>query len=151
MNPKFAALVGTLAPKLERARRLWGTASGYAAVWGLPFHGSRAAPVCRPLKRAAWSIWSPLPPRSNSSTGSLRISASAGSHRLHPRDVSRGGREPRWLDARPNIRRRIHSRQGTHPEMEYRYVEEADQNCQALLEIYCAIVLETPYNDFGTH
>jgi hypothetical protein len=35
--------------------------------------------------------------------------------------------------------------------MEYRYVEEGDQNRQALLEIYCAIVLATPYNDFGTH
>jgi hypothetical protein len=35
--------------------------------------------------------------------------------------------------------------------MEYRYVEETDQNRQALLEIYCAVVLETPYNDFGTH
>ncbi len=35
--------------------------------------------------------------------------------------------------------------------MEYRYVEEADQNRQALLEIYCAVVLETPYNDFNTH
>jgi len=36
-------------------------------------------------------------------------------------------------------------------EMEYRYVEEIDQNRQALLEIYCAVVLRTPYNDFGTH
>jgi len=35
--------------------------------------------------------------------------------------------------------------------MEYRYVEERDQNRQALLEIYCAIVLSTPYNDFKTH
>jgi hypothetical protein len=35
--------------------------------------------------------------------------------------------------------------------MEYRYVEEADQNKQALLEIYCAVVLSTPYNDFKTH
>ena len=35
--------------------------------------------------------------------------------------------------------------------MEYRYVEECDQNKQALLEIYCAVVLRTPYNDFGTH
>jgi hypothetical protein len=34
--------------------------------------------------------------------------------------------------------------------MEYRYVEQADQNCQALLEIYCSVVLETPYNDFKT-
>ena len=36
-------------------------------------------------------------------------------------------------------------------EMEYRFVEEADQNRQALLEIYSAIVLATSYNDFGTH
>ncbi len=35
--------------------------------------------------------------------------------------------------------------------MDFRYVEEADQNRQALLEIYCAVVLGTPYNDFGTH
>ena len=36
-------------------------------------------------------------------------------------------------------------------EMQYRFVEVTDQNRQALLEIYCAIVLGTPYNDFGTH
>jgi hypothetical protein len=35
--------------------------------------------------------------------------------------------------------------------MEFRAVEEPDQNRQALLEIYCAITLETPFNDFGTH
>lgn len=35
--------------------------------------------------------------------------------------------------------------------MEYRFVAEPDQPRQALLEAYCAIVLETPYNDFGTH
>ena len=35
--------------------------------------------------------------------------------------------------------------------MEYRYVEEDDQTRQALLEIYCAVVLGTTYNDFGTH
>lgn len=36
-------------------------------------------------------------------------------------------------------------------EMDYRFVEEVDQTKQALLEAYCAIVLETPHNDFGTH
>ena len=35
--------------------------------------------------------------------------------------------------------------------MDYRCVEKVDRNRQALLEIYCAIILETPYNDFGTH
>jgi hypothetical protein len=35
--------------------------------------------------------------------------------------------------------------------MDYQFVGEADQTRQALLEIYCAVVLGTPYNDFGTH
>jgi hypothetical protein len=35
--------------------------------------------------------------------------------------------------------------------MDYRYVEETDEVRQALLEIYCAVVLKTPFNDFGTH
>jgi hypothetical protein len=36
-------------------------------------------------------------------------------------------------------------------EMHFRYVEEDDQLLQALLEIYVASVLKTPYNDFDTH
>ncbi|MGB3388470.1 MAG: hypothetical protein WBA88_10865 [Pseudaminobacter sp.] len=35
--------------------------------------------------------------------------------------------------------------------MNYRYVEETDQTRQALLEIYVATGLDTPYNDFRTH
>ena len=35
--------------------------------------------------------------------------------------------------------------------MEFRYVEEADPIRQAVLEIYCAVALETPYNDFDNH
>lgn len=35
--------------------------------------------------------------------------------------------------------------------MDYRYVEETDPTRQALLEIYCATVLGTPYNDFDTY
>ena len=35
--------------------------------------------------------------------------------------------------------------------MDLRYVEEADQLRQTLLEIYVSVVLETPYNDFATH
>jgi len=36
-------------------------------------------------------------------------------------------------------------------EMDYRYVEETDQVRQTLLEVYCAVVLQTPFSDFGTH
>jgi len=35
--------------------------------------------------------------------------------------------------------------------MDYRCVEETDQTKQALLEIYCTVVLKTKYNDFDTH
>jgi hypothetical protein len=36
-------------------------------------------------------------------------------------------------------------------QMQIRLVEEPDQVRQALLEIYCAVALQTPYNDFSTH
>jgi hypothetical protein len=36
-------------------------------------------------------------------------------------------------------------------EMDFRFVEEADQNAQALLEIYCTLTLNAKYNDFNTH
>jgi hypothetical protein len=35
--------------------------------------------------------------------------------------------------------------------LDLRFVEEADPTRQALLEIYIATVLETPYNDFANH
>jgi hypothetical protein len=35
--------------------------------------------------------------------------------------------------------------------MEFRFVEESDQTRQALLEIYCAIALQAPYNSFVSH
>jgi hypothetical protein len=35
--------------------------------------------------------------------------------------------------------------------MEVRFVEEADPLRQALLEVYAAVALQTPHNDFGDH
>lgn len=35
--------------------------------------------------------------------------------------------------------------------MEYRFLGEPSQAHQALFEAYCALVLDTPYNDFDTH
>jgi hypothetical protein len=36
-------------------------------------------------------------------------------------------------------------------QMEFRFVEETDQNSQSLLEIYCTLALNAKYNDFDTH
>jgi hypothetical protein len=60
-----------------------------------------------------------------------------------------GGRD--WLMDQPDFLAAFEEAKAGIRAMEYRYVEETDQNCQALLEIYCAVVLATPYNDFGTH
>jgi hypothetical protein len=35
--------------------------------------------------------------------------------------------------------------------MDFRFVEEANPTRQALLEIYCTVVLKTRYNDFENH
>ena len=35
--------------------------------------------------------------------------------------------------------------------MDIRFVEERNPLIQALLEIYAAVELQTPYNDFDTH
>ncbi|MEY4966055.1 MAG: hypothetical protein RL274_1638 [Pseudomonadota bacterium] len=35
--------------------------------------------------------------------------------------------------------------------MDYRWVEETDPVKQCLLEVYCAVVLQTKYNDFDNH
>lgn len=35
--------------------------------------------------------------------------------------------------------------------MDLRFVEETDRVRQALLEIYVAVLLKTPYNDFDSH
>jgi hypothetical protein len=52
--------------------------------------------------------------------------------------------QPEFLEAFVSAKARIH-------QMDYRYVAESDQTCQALLEIYCSVALSTPFNDFGTH
>jgi predicted GIY-YIG superfamily endonuclease len=53
-------------------------------------------------------------------------------------------REPKFKAAFDNAKERIRN-------MEVRFVEEIDPVKQALLEIYVATVLETPFNDFDTH
>lgn len=51
---------------------------------------------------------------------------------------------PEFADAFTKAKERIRN-------MDLRYVEETDSLSQALLEIYVAVSLGTPYNDFRTH
>jgi len=52
--------------------------------------------------------------------------------------------DPRFVDAFSSAKNRIRN-------MNLRFIEEADPVRQTLLEIYVAVVLKTPYNDFENH
>jgi hypothetical protein len=51
---------------------------------------------------------------------------------------------PAFADAFKSAKMRLN-------EMQIRYVEEGEVVRQSLLEVYCAVALRTPYNDFATH
>src|SRR5205807_3657470 len=71
-------------------------------------------------------------------TGSLKAAySSMGSRGNLVRDLTFG---PAFVEAKARI-----------ANMDVRFVEEANPVRQALLEIYVAVTLETPYNDFENH
>ena len=76
----------------------------------------------------------------------IRSTKSAGELRRHACDLLElrvGERDHRHLFESSRL-----EKWGSRPVLEG---EEVDQTRQALLEIYCAVVLATPYNDFATH
>jgi len=156
MDPNFAALVEALAPKLERLCSMTPLRAGKLPL-DMPVSGvylftengrhmyvgrsnvlrKRYGRHCLPgatYKQAAFAFQ-----LARKATGKTKAAYVAGKE-------SRKGlmEDPVFRTAFEAAKERIR-------EMDYRYVEEPDQNRQALLEIYCAIVLSTPYNDFKTH
>ena len=156
MDPKFATLVETLAPKMERLCSMPPFRAGNlprdmptSGVYlftenGRPMYVGRSNVLkkrygrhCLPgatYKQAAFAFQ-----LAREATGKTKAAYIAGKE-------SRKGlmEDPAFKAAFRGAKERIRN-------MEYRYVEEPDQNRQALLEIYCAVVLSTPYNDFKTH
>jgi hypothetical protein len=155
-DPKFTALVEALAPKLDRLLAMQPLVYG-ALPRDMPKSGvylfteagrhlyvgrsnvlrGRHGRHCRPgatYRQAAFAFQ-----LAREATGRTAAAYRAG-------EGSRAGLMlyPAFAAAFTAAKERIRG-------MEYRYVEETDQNRQALLEIYCAVVLATPYNDFGTH
>lgn len=63
-----------------------------------------------------------------------------------PGDESRKG-----LMLTPEFRAAFETAKARIRQMDFRFVEESDQNAQALLEIYCTLALNAKYNDFNTH
>jgi len=156
MDPKFATLVETLAPKLERLRSTSPVRAGdlprdmpTSGVYlftenGRPMYVGRSNALrnryglhCRPSATHEQATFAFQLARE--ATGKAKAAYAAGKE-------SRKGlmEDPVFKAAFNAAKERIRK-------MDYRYVEEIDQTRQALLEIYCAVVLSTPYNDFRTH
>ena len=156
MDPKFEALVDSLAPKLESLRSMPPLRAGVlprnmpvSGVYlfsenGKPMYVGRSNVLrkrygrhCLPgatHKQAAFAFQ-----LARRATGKTKATYKAGKE-------SRKGlmQDSAFIAAFKDAKERIRK-------MDYRYVEEPEQNRQALLEIYCAVVLSTPYNDFKTH
>jgi hypothetical protein len=156
LDPKFIALVDQLAPKLECLLAMPPLSNGGLArdmpVSGVYLFTERGKHLyvgrsndlrgrygrhCRPgatHRQAAFAFQ-----LAREKTGRTVTTYRSG-------EGSRNGLIliPEFIEAFTAAKARIRA-------MDYRFVEERDQNRQALLEIYCAVVLGTPYNDFGTH
>lgn len=69
--------------------------------------------------------------------------------RLKPSYRAEGSRASLAID--PEFNRAFVEAKARIRAMDFRYVEEADPVRQCVLEVYCAVALETPYNDFDNH
>lgn len=69
--------------------------------------------------------------------------------RLHPSYTAKDSRAVLALD--PQFAMAFAQAKNRIRQMELRFVQETDALRQTLLEIYVAVVLKTPYNDFDTH
>ena len=156
MDRRFAALVETLAPKLEQLVAMPPLTYGALPI-GMPKSGvylftengrhlyvgrsnnlrSRYSSHCSPGSTHFKAAFAFLLTRET--TGRTVATYRAGD----------GSRADLMLDT--TFSEKFAAAKARIRGMEYRYVEETDQTRQALLEIYCAVVLRTPYNDFGTH
>jgi hypothetical protein len=156
MDPRFANLVDQLAPKLEQLRAmaplrykelpkempksgvyLFSEADTHLYIGRSNDLRGRYGRHCRPgatHRQAAFAFQ-----LARQATGNR-------SPTYRPGEGSRSG-----LMLNPDFKKAFEMGKERIRKMDYRYVEEADQNRQALLEIYCAVVLTTTFNDFGTH
>lgn len=155
MNPRFLAVSSLLQPALERLLRAEAVSTSTLPK-GMPrsgvylfSEGDRHLYVGRSNRmRARIRRHGVEASRHNVAAFAFRLGREATGNTLATYKAEGSRRQlvqdpvfaKAFLDAKARIR-----------EMAVRYVEETDQLKQALLEMYVAVVLATPYNDFDTH
>lgn len=155
MDPRFSALVDTLAPKLASLLAMQPITDGRLPP-DMPLRGiylftkaGRHLYVGRSnnLKRR-YKLHTLPGSQQNQASFAYRIACESMNQQpaLYQAD---GGRRAHSL--LPEFIEKFALAKATVRDMEFRFVEQTDQTYQAVLEIYAAVVLNTPYNDFSNH
>jgi hypothetical protein len=155
VNPKFVTLVELLEPKLQELLTMKPTSRAQLPR-GIPKKGiylfsegsshlyvgrsdnlrNRLGLHCRPGSQHNQATFAFRMARQQ--TGNLKAAYTAKGSR------SALVKDPYFLEIFNRNKEKINN-------MDLRFVEEADPTKQAVLEIYIATVLETPFNDFENH
>ena len=152
----FADLVSELQPALERLQRMAPVRGGEGlprdrvpgvylfSEAGHPLYVGRTndlrgryARHCRP--GATWRMAAFAFRLAREATGRLKATYRAGEG------------SQRALAAEPKFAAAFTAAKASIRAMDFRYVEEARPVHQCILEVYCALALGTPYNDFDNH
>jgi len=156
MHPKFMTIISTLDRKLGALRSCPPRVFGELPV-GMPTsgvylfsEGARHLYVGRSNKlRKRYFLH--CRPGSQQNQASFAYKLARQALGIEGPAYQRGERSRAGLAANPVFVEAFLAAKERIRHMQYRFVDEPDQTRQALLEAYCAIVLETPYNDFDTH
>jgi predicted GIY-YIG superfamily endonuclease len=146
MSPQFQALVAPLHDKFERLRNVDPYGNGIAlpnkGIYlfrenGKDLYVGRSNNILRRYRNHTRG-------KTNQAAFAMRLACEKlNLKRTYMPGAEERASNPKFLEAFNAAKERIRA-------MEFRAVEECNQTQQALLEIYCAITLETPYNNFGT-
>lgn len=155
MHPKFAAVIENLQPSFERLMAMEPLRGTPPPVKTTPksgiylfSEGDRHLYVGRSNRIAKrYGLHCGTSAKQNQASFAWKLMAEVVGHKAtYKKGEGRADMIllPHYSDAFSAAKARIRA-------MDYRFVEEADQIRQSLLEAYVCIALQTPYNDFDTH
>jgi hypothetical protein len=152
MDPKFAKLVEHLAPKYEALVAMQPVRNG-----AIPAKMSGIYMFSTPVEHLYVGRANDLRNRyknhcggtSNHAAFAFKLARIETGNIKATYVAGKGSRK--WLMEQPAFVAAFTNAKALIRTLEYRYVEEADPNRQALLEIYCTIVSGAKHNDFENH
>ena len=102
-------------------------------------------------KQNSRALWTPLNPGATHRMAAFAFKLAREATGKITASYKAGDDSRKSLMLNPVFRAAFDAAKARIRKMDFRFVEETDQNAQALLEIYCTLALDARYNDFDTH